>query len=435
MRTKTYLGLLDDFALRHQLTGACPADVKALNDILLTQVFIGPPLIINDGYFVMHPAVHQAITDPTQSPLCRLTEGSFITILTRNDGRLENLVEDMAEKDITTGRSLLKSRFYKVDFKRKLEIWVSTLQSAACNSFQKWPLSDMDECFFRTLKMGFKRYLLHQSEEKRESAQRLWQAFASAPQNRRTEWEDIAEIQLQRKNIDNSMFRELMALGNEAYQYSWASALTNYNDDLTIRAETNASAFFLDLHETPDLSSDDPFLGFSITLPALNTAFAKKHIRGRWELVSQMLESGHKVNIAKHEFMDRLAEYPIGHCSYKDITEASKNYSDKLSQQFKTDLPKLQFSFDLTTLIGSSGVGLAVGGPAGAALGFSMGLLGVGAAHGWPGPKIFDWASTPNQKKWFDGLQTTFVDKATTSLKINVEKAREHLDGVTEYSD
>ncbi len=82
-----YLGILDDFALRYDLPGACSKDINNLNQILLTQAFIGPPLLINDGYFVNHPAMRDAIISSESSPLTRLTESSFINILTRNDGQ------------------------------------------------------------------------------------------------------------------------------------------------------------------------------------------------------------------------------------------------------------------------------------------------------------------------------------------------------------
>lgn len=56
-----YLGLLDDFALRHNLKASCIKDVKSLNQVLIIYAMIGERLLIGDGYLIMHPAAQQAI--------------------------------------------------------------------------------------------------------------------------------------------------------------------------------------------------------------------------------------------------------------------------------------------------------------------------------------------------------------------------------------
>ncbi len=93
----------------------------------------------------------------------------------------------------------------------------------------------------------------------------------------------------------------------------------------------------------------------------------------------------------------------------------------------------LPMSFYCTALIGSTAVCSSIGGPIGATVGFGIGLTGVGASHVWPGPKIYNWASTPSRKGWFTELKRTVVDNSSSSLTIKAGQAKKHLKGIKEF--
>jgi hypothetical protein len=59
----TYTGLVDDFAQKYG--DACIQTLDDLNNHLIAAVLTGHPLLINDGHIIMHPAIREAVLNPT----------------------------------------------------------------------------------------------------------------------------------------------------------------------------------------------------------------------------------------------------------------------------------------------------------------------------------------------------------------------------------
>jgi hypothetical protein len=114
-----YSGLLDDFSLRFE--DYCIVDTISLNRRLINAVLIGDPLLVNDGYVIMSPALRSAITEPPGSPFCDLVENGFVRILTRNKADLEGLADNMAKQAIGNTHQLVQDDFYRNKFQPSLK--------------------------------------------------------------------------------------------------------------------------------------------------------------------------------------------------------------------------------------------------------------------------------------------------------------------------
>lgn len=434
MKSIAYSGAFDDFALRYRLPGSCGNEVQQLNTMLVAQAFTGVPLAVNDGYFVNHPAIRAAVVKPDSSPLCEFTESSFITVLSRNDKKLESLADDMAGNGITSAMDLVVSPFYASDLRPRLREWAPTLRSSACNAFRPWPTLNMEVVFYRTLGMGFESYLEFKAQDDRIALSDYWWEFAAGEKKRRTEWEEQALRWKVGEKLPDGAFEELMSLGNQAYQYAWACALAlSQSESSRYRVETNASPHFVRLHETADLDLEMPRKNVVLEVPILNSEYAAKVVSGRWQLLAEMLRDGHRVNIAKYEFLDRLTEFREGRCSEPDMDEATRHYSSRLSEHFKEPVAWAPLTFDLAVLTGSTTVGLALGGLPGAVVGFGISLTGVAAAHGWPGPKLFGMVATPGRKDWFASLSRTALGTVSASFEVDQGKAASVLKDVPKF--
>ena len=145
-----YSGLLDDFSLRFE--DYCIVDVDSLNRRLINAVLIGDPLLVNDGYVVMSPALRSAVTEPDQSPFSHLVESGFVRILTRNGADLYGLAEDMAELAIGNAHQLVTSDFYRSTYQPALASLMKRLEKNPMKqSFRSWPKDlDLSAIFART---------------------------------------------------------------------------------------------------------------------------------------------------------------------------------------------------------------------------------------------------------------------------------------------
>jgi hypothetical protein len=421
----TYFGQVDDFAARHRDGAVTSSD--QLNRHLLFAVLFGDPLVINDGYVIMSPAIRPAILEPKLSPLRQLVEAGHIKILTRNDRDLVGLAKHMADAGISSAKDLLRDADFP-NLQRALAAWSSTLALSDENdenpSFRDWPRAyNTSEIFERLALAAVDQAVSKTSNrEHRRQLQQFAQRFKSTERRNRTSWEHQV-IHPHKNGLEPDIQYTLLRVANEAYQYSWGCALSE--GVAPIKVQTRAPQF-LDMDLSLVADNVPSRQGVRIYGPDLE--LAKKKLKNDWSRLVDVVTPGHDVYLAKRQFRNTLeAYYTSAAISDDEMKACAKAYSKSLALHFGGE--GVPFSFDVTFTAASTAAGVAIAGPIGAGIGLGIGLIGNTAAH-LGGPQLVRKVTLPLSKKW---IKEQRADTVISSFQVDPLKAATVLEGVSTF--
>jgi hypothetical protein len=420
----TYCGILDDFSLRHHDLSI--QTLSELNEHLVAAALFGDRLLINDGYFLFHRNLREAVQNTEESPLRRLVGCGFVKVLTRNKGELGTLADEMAQKGINSAQQLVSDPWYKKTYKPTLQSWSQQLSSGAFDGFISWPNLNRDDIFKSVAETAFNS--LHNSrEEDRDELEQFHDALTRTAA-RRTEWEDEAKKLLDAKKISPDVHRKLMEAAGEAYQYSWGCALGASGE--RVRVLSRLPKHLRAIDSTLGPLPTTPRGPIQLYIPDIN--FAGRAIKTRWQLLADMVSPGHEVNKLKQAFLESVKKYySSSDVDGSQTQAAAKLYATALSKHFGKSEP-ISVGFDCAFLAASTAGGAAVGGPVGIVVGFGIGAIGVAAAH-LGGPQLFWRLTAPSPKGWFKKEEQP-QKPITSSFELAPEEIKKHTKSAGRYN-
>jgi hypothetical protein len=326
---RDYVGLLDDKV--NQYEDAHRITLEKLNEYLLKAVLFGHPLLINDGYLLLHEAGRKALTDEDASPLLHLLRNSegFVSIATRNGGRLDDLPGKAAEQGIGDYPELIRSEFWKKTLRQRLE----SLSSSSAISWTHWPNKNTD--------LGFMRLF----EEVGEASGALgiprlrddeWRSFCANVRRRFKEEQPIGA----RTAFENSvkecfpardLRQQLMRLGNEIYHYNQAALLSTDEKPVGVFSIHSRR---LGMMRDVRMQQIDRFV------PVLPQVFRKLRAIPA-EAICKVAREGTSLNNLKQRFLDHIYLRNRGVLEARltgSVESAAKEYAEALKEEMKDAL-------------------------------------------------------------------------------------------------
>lgn len=422
----SYVGLLDDFAVRHGDTAIVSID--DLNKHLVLAVLFSDPLLINDGYVLQHPAIRQALLNPEKSPLKALVEVGFVKILSRNSNALGDLAEVMADAQIASAKSLLRSEDFQKIYRPELTRWSDELCSGAFDAFLPWPKIHIDQVFrsvARTV-MATDSFASGVGED----ALKAFRERLDTSAFRRTEWELAGEAMRDGGKFDPAAHRVLMWAANETYQYAWGCALTASLPNVRVLTRLPRHLRALEASGVLALPSK-PKKPVEVMVP--DRAFVMEAVGGKWTRLANMVTPGHDINRLKHAFLGALRAYygidAAGSAHDGDEKALAQAYTTALSKHFGGGQTAVPMVFDLSFVGLSTAAGI-IAGPAGmvagAAAGAAVGVVGVAAAH-LGAPKLLWRLTAPSPRKWLVHKRPQMEEGVTSCFEIEPTLASAHI--------
>lgn len=326
--TRTYFGLLDDFAQRHNAPAV--RNIDELNDHLVSAALVGEGLLINDGYVVAHRAVWDAVLQPNRSVFRDLVETGFVTILSRNGQHLESVHEEMVTRDILTGQQLREIPEFTRTYLPQLAKWSSHLnEERFTSSWRSWPSIDTTDVFKSVGHVA----LSAAEAEKPEYAHEVdsFRAALAVERGTRTNWEAVGGRLLDEKTIGEDSYRRLMSAANESYQYAWGCALSRGLTE--IRVATQVPRYLQGL--ASPLVPQGPEAPTRIQLMVPDVALAWPRLQQRRDGLANLVSPGHVLNDTKHEFLTQLLAYYATGGQNRNAMEYYRDaYERRLSETF-----------------------------------------------------------------------------------------------------
>lgn len=392
-----YLGTIDDMVKKYPWRFKVTEDY--FNHSLVVQIINGKPILINDGYLMLHPIARKSIIN-VEGLLWELinSDSGFINVMTRGKDQygLHEMPERM-QSNIETYKLLVNDKFTDIKWKFMrgyLENMDKKLR--VTGRLVNWPKYDMGSGFLA---------LAQRLKDRNSSARSvglawhvkntIFKDFLSTfiermqkdTRGARNYWETLAKEFADRPNNLNSpiiFVRLLMNLANEMYHYNMGLMLSaDYK--VPISVETQASAAFDDLLITKDiLVEEKPFIPQIKVPKILAKASPKKLV--------QILRPHTPVYRAREEWFELKQLYDtkrglLTKDEKQDITEAAKIYARRLSEHLRKDV-KYTKGEELFEYVVGTGVGAVLGevtgqlagvpymgGSVGAATGLGMGFL------------------------------------------------------------
>jgi hypothetical protein len=424
MATHTYCGLLDDFAVRQG--DVAIRSLEGLNRHLIEAALFGDRLLINDGYILSNDVLRRALMNVDDSPFSALVESGYVKILTRNDSRLEELADEMAQTGITSAKHLLASEYYKDYYRPALKNWSEHLRSPAFDAFLRWPNIRIDAIFKSVAGAAYAS--LHAGNTQHSVELNRFNDHFAKTAGRRTDWEDAATKLCSKGHLSAGIYRDLMLTANEAYQYSWGCALGALGDEVRVLTRLPKHLRGLD----PPMGQIADLRRSAVQLPVPNIGFAQAAIKSQWRRLAEMVRPGNELNRLKGEFLERLETYyKTASDTGQEVNAAAKTYSRALSMHFGGS-EVVPVVFDLTFLGVSTAAGAAVAGPVGVFIGLGIGLVGVGAAH-LGAPKLFWKLTARSTKGWFGPQDSRAPDNAVSCFQLAASQVERYTKNVARF--
>lgn len=423
-RPLSYVGVLDDFALRY--ADGSIGNVADLNRQLVLATLFSDPLLINDGYFLSHSALRGALTAPESSPLKHLVECGYVKILSRNGGDLGGLANWMADVGISSAKRLLEDAEFRDNYKPILQAWSEQLQLPAYDAFREWPNLKLDEIYQKVSFDAFATLFDSVAGPKEELMEFKKQLDCS--KRRRTEWEDIGSKMRNEGKLSNSKFMMLMKAANESYQYSWGCALAR--DIGSVRVLTRMPQHLARFELSELAVPDAPRKPIKIAIP--DVAFAFKSVDGKWARLAEVVTTGKELNVLKHRFLDALrAYYQSSDIDDQQVKLCGQEYTLALSKHFGNPVG-VNVVFDLTFVGVSAAAGGMIAGPLGMVAGAALSVTGVAASH-LGAPKLLWRLNAPSPKKWLVNRNVLASPELVSAFQIDRAIATQYTDGVLPF--
>jgi len=256
---KTYLGSVDDVAVRAGWYGQFDLDA-----VLCERVLLGGPVLINDGYFVMHPdlrkrLLHADVNDPFRV----LAEEGFVRVLKRDPSTdsLRTLIPKMAKKGISTFAGLGPEEAKAID-ERLSKVWDRVFTRS--QGYVDWPRRNISHACYRLLEhdlmsddviglmgvscadMGYIRRIRDELFDPRRKDDIM--------QRPRSELETLVD-RYYREGMRSAVRYQLKSLAAEVYHYAWAACLAN-DDSGAVYLDTQESMTHQALAPPVELPAD-----------------------------------------------------------------------------------------------------------------------------------------------------------------------------------
>lgn len=418
----SYVGLLDDFALRHGDTAI--TTLADLNEKLVLAVLFSDPLVVNDGYVLTHSAVQEALLNPKRSPLKALVERGFVKLLSRNNGKIEKLAELMAANGITSAQELLQSDFFVKRYQPFLTRWSESLNSGAFESMLPWPSIRIDDVYRSVAETALATATMRETIPQTDLE--AFRERLSDTKARRTEWEDVARAMLKCGQLQVGSYRSLMRAANEIYQYTWGCSLLRQLPGVRVLTRIPQHLGTLDHteFELPAVARKQ----VKVFIP--DRAFVVKAVGEKWDSLAVMVTSGHELNRLKHQFLQALRGYYSSETvSRRQVQNASNSYTVALSKHFG-EHAAVPVIFDLSFVTASTFAGTLVQGLPGAAIGAAVSLVGVGAAH-LGAPRLLWRLTAPAPEKWLVHKRLAAPEGTTSCFQLDPASAYLHTKNAT----
>jgi hypothetical protein len=376
------MGIVDDVVLRFPWNFKITK--KSLEHSLAVQIITGSPVLINDGYFVLHPIVQESIQDKN-SLIWQMIKTGYLRIMARGFGKFG--LDEMPIRMATDGKvRSFQELIEKPEWKqiqatlREVDDYLSPL-----GHIQPWPKFDASSGF-----LLFAERLLHESSSETvgisyvvknqifsDFLTMFLDSLSSDMRAPRTLWENLAVSLADRSDVTSrpkQFVRALMNLANEIYHYNMGVMLSA-DLGMTVSVETQASSAFDDLLVTPDVIVEELPSFPQINIPkVILTAIPSKLV--------EILEPNRPVFIARQRWLDYL-EKPIDLAPIQ-LREAGIEYAHLLAEHlgahvnYKESEGFVNFAVGkLTELPRDAIVGLAAS--AGAGVGLITGIPKLGA--------------------------------------------------------
>ena len=381
----SYLGTVDDVVLRYPWNFTISK--ARLEHSLAVQIITGSPVLINDGYFILHPIIQESLQDK-DSLIWAMAKAGYLRIMSRGFGSygLDEMPLMMASSG---GVDSFKELIAKSDWneiQKRLRETDEILSSRG--HLQGWPAFNLSSGY-----LLFAQKLLRESTSETVGISQVVRNdvfcdflkefvddLASTMKAPRTLWENLAVRYAVKSGVTTNpgeFVRALMNLANEIYHYNMGVALSA-DLGLPISVETQASAAFDDLLVTQQVVVEDIPMIPRIHIPrVVLTANPSRLI--------EILEHDREVFKARKKWLD-LTSTPSATPS-NDIREAGLDYARQLADHFgahinyKESEGIMNFAIGkLTELPKDAIIGLATS--AGAGLGFITGVPPIGAFTG-----------------------------------------------------
>jgi hypothetical protein len=381
-----YLGTVDDVVFRYPWNFTLSK--ARLEHSLAVQIITGSPVLINDGYFALHPIIQESIQNK-DSLIWAMSKAGYLRIMSRGFGSysLDEMPFMMAESGGVDSFKKLMARSDWDVIQKRLRETHEILSSRG--HLQGWPAFDLSSGF-----LLFAQKLLRESKSETvgishvvrnevfsDFLKEFVDELASAMKAPRTLWENLAvgyAVKSGTTTNPGEFVRALMNLANEIYHYNMGVALSA-DLRIPISVETQASAAFDDLLVTQQIVAEDIPVIPRIHIPrVVLTANPSRLIeilepdrevfkaRKRWLDATSMPSASPSIDVreAGLDYARQLADHFGAHINYKE-SEGLMNFAvGKL-----TELPRDA----IITLATSIGAGL--GGPVGAFTGLATGYL------------------------------------------------------------
>jgi len=409
MAAFSYMGIVDDVVLRYPWNFKITK--KRLEHSLAVQIITGSPILINDGYFVLHPIVQESIQDKN-SLIWQMIKTGYLRIMARGFGKFG--LDEMPIRMATDGKvrsfqDLIERPEWRQiqESLREVDYYLSPL-----GHIQPWPTIDSSSGF-----LLFAEKLLHESSSESvgisdvvknqifsDFLRMFVDRLSSDMRAPRTLWENLAVSLADNSDVTSKpkqFVRALMNLANEIYHYNMGVMLSA-DLGVTVSVETQASPAFDDLLVTPEVIVEEIPSFPQIHVPrVILTATPSKLVeilepnrpvfsaRQRWLDYLEKRQDSTQIQLrdAGHEYAHLLAEHLGTHVNYNE-SEGFVNFAvGKL-----TELPR------------DAIVGLATS--AGAGVGFITGIPKLGAI------------SAVATGYMFTRLQTNMLGSVTKKFKI-----------------
>lgn len=332
MPALSYLGTVDDSVFRYPWR--FKISKARLEHSLAVQIITGSPVLINDGYFILHPLIQESLLNK-DSLVWAMLKAGYLRIMSRGYGSYS--LDEMPIKMATVGGvDSFKDLIARPDWsevQKRLRDTNDILLSRG--HFQRWPGFDLSSGF-----LLFAQKLLRESSSEtvgishvvrkdvfHDFLKQFVEDLTANMKAPRTLWENQSKQYASQSGVTSDpaeFVRALMNLANEIYHYNIGVCLSA-DLGLTVSVETQASSAFDDLLVTQKVVVEDIPMLPGIHIPRV--VLSAKPSR-----LIEILEPDREVFKARAKWLDlnsSLSPAPIN-----DIREAGLEYARLLAEHF-----------------------------------------------------------------------------------------------------
>jgi len=340
----TYVGAFDDYNFR--LWENTYQTVDHINHRLVSSVLFGNRLLVNDGFIGQHLYLKEAIYNPHLSPFRKLVDCGWLRILTRNKKKIDEVLQLMVKNGV--GGAHTEQSANDMCLREALASWADVLKTND-NAFEPFSAKDLTKGFTRFVdlirrgKLTGKPLRIGDAEPTTESESvvefldGISNSLIKDPrQPARTLWEQEALSQRNAGKLDQRAYANILRLGALVHQSNVAATLAATRED-EICVDTQNANFLQEIFEEPIQVPE----GLPPEIPRVELPSNIPWNASEWEKLAQIArvdttEAG-PVLQARSAYLKQVMlflESDRRDKVAKDMREAARDYSDKLTLHF-----------------------------------------------------------------------------------------------------